>query len=221
MKLSGSQTIPAARSVVWAGLNDPSILKQCIPGCESIDATGPNNFTAKVVAKIGPVRASFTGAVTLSDIVAPVSYRISGQGQGGLAGFASGGASVKLTETGPTDTLMEYDVDAQIGGKMAMLGSRLIDSSAQSLAGQFFDKFAALMKAQAKAAPTVAAAASKVGSQKKPAGKAKSKSKPVAKSKPIAKKSAKKSLTKKAVGKKKTPAKKSAVKKSLKKKGKR
>lgn len=184
MKLSGSQTIPAARSVVWAGLNDPSILKQCIPGCESIDATGPNNFTAKVVAKIGPVRASFTGAVTLSGIIAPVSYRISGQGQGGLAGFASGGASIKLTEVGPSETLMEYDVDAQIGGKMAMLGSRLINSTAHSLSGQFFDKFASLMKAQAKASPV---------------GGAGAKSKAPAKAKPkrVAKKVAKKAVKKK------------------------
>ena len=101
---------------------------------------------ARVVVKVGPVKAAFTGAVTLSDIVVPESYRISGQGQGGLAGFARGGATVKLTETGPAETLMEYDVDAQIGGKLAMLGSRLIDSASRSLAEQFFTKFAEMMK---------------------------------------------------------------------------
>lgn len=219
MKLSGSQTIPASRAVVWAGLNDPSILQQCIPGCEGIESTGPNSFSAKVVAKIGPVRASFTGAVTLSDIVAPVSYRISGQGQGGLAGFASGGASIKLTELSASETLMEYDVDAQIGGKMAMLGSRLIDSTAQSLAGQFFDKFAALMKAQAKSASVVAAApAKKAAASKKPVAKAKSKAKPVVKAKPAAKKGAKKAPAKKAAGKKTAPSKKPVAKKKIAKK---
>ncbi len=190
MKMSGSQTILAPRSVVWKGLNDPAVLKQCIPGCESIETNGPTNFSAKVVAKIGPVRASFNGAVTLSDINEPESYRISGQGQGGLAGFASGGAFVKLTETGPNETLMEYDVDAQIGGKMAMLGSRLIDSTAQSLAGQFFDKFASQMKAQAKVAPV-----SGTPAKAKVPVKAKAKVKPVAKK--TTKKAAKKAVKKK------------------------
>lgn len=146
MKMTGSQTIPAPRAAVWAGLNDPAILQQCIPGCETINAASPTELTAKVVLKVGPVKATFTGEVTLSDINAPESYRISGKGQGGLAGFASGGATVKLTELSPTETQMDYDVDAQIGGKLAMLGSRLIDSTAKSLAGQFFTKFGELMK---------------------------------------------------------------------------
>ena len=146
MKMSGSQVIQAPRQVVWKGLNDPKILKQCIPGCETIEATSPTEMNAKVTLKIGPVKASFKGNVSLSDIVAPESYRISGQGQGGLAGFASGGATVKLSENGSGETLMDYDVDAQIGGKLAMLGSRLIDSTSQSLAEQFFTKFASLMK---------------------------------------------------------------------------
>ncbi len=199
MKMSGSQTIPAPRSVVWKGLNDPAILKQCIPGCETIETNGPTNFSAKVVAKIGPVRASFNGAVTLSEINEPESYRISGQGQGGIAGFASGGAFVKLTEVSAHETLMEYDVDAQIGGKMAMLGSRLIDSTAQSLAGQFFDKFASVMKSQA--AKTAAAAAAPAKPVAKPKVKAK------AKAKPVVKKAAKKVAVKK-------PVKKAAKKKS-------
>ena len=146
MKMSGSQIIQAPRQVVWKGLNNPKVLQQCIPGCETIHATSPTEMNAKVALKVGPVKALFKGAVTLSDIVPPESYRISGQGQGGLAGFASGGATVKLAANGSTETLMEYDVDAQIGGKLAMLGSRLIDTTARSLAEQFFSKFSAMMK---------------------------------------------------------------------------
>jgi uncharacterized protein len=182
MKLNGSQIIPASRAIVWEGLNDANVLKKCIPGCETIEQLSPTELKATVVAKVGPVKASFTGAVTLSDIVAPESYRISGQGQGGLAGFASGGASVKLTELGPNETQMDYDVDAQIGGKMAMLGSRLIDSTARSLAEKFFTDFANAMKARAasvaknEAAPVVkpakkAAPAKKAPAAKKPAAK--------------------------------------------------
>ena len=155
MKMSGSQVIQAPRQVVWKGLNDPKILQQSIPGCETIDAASPTEMSAKVVLKIGPVKATFKGAVTLSDIVVPESYRISGKGEGGLAGFASGGATVKLTENGAAETLMEYDVDAQVGGKIAMLGSRLIDSTARSLAEQFFSKFADLMM-RAPGKPTAA-----------------------------------------------------------------
>lgn len=165
MKMSGSQVIDAPREAVWKGLNNPKVLQQCIPGCESIEATSPTQMSAKVVLKIGPVKASFTGAVTLSDIKAPESYRISGKGEGGLAGFASGGATVKLTANSPSETLMEYDVDAQVGGKIAMLGSRLVDSTAQSLANQFFDKFAAVVKQSAAAAPK------KIKAAKKPAKK--------------------------------------------------
>jgi uncharacterized protein len=153
MKLTGSQIIPASRDVVWKGLNDPQVLKASIPGCEQIEVLSPTELRATVVAKVGPVKASFAGVVTLSEINAPESYRIAGQGQGGIAGFASGGASVKLTELGPNETQMDYDVDAKIGGKLAMLGSRLIDSTAGSLAGQFFTKFANLMKAAGSAAP--------------------------------------------------------------------
>ena len=122
MKMSGSQVIDAPRDAVWKGLNDPKVLQQCIPGCESIVASSPTQMSAKVVLKIGPVKAAFKGSVTLSDIKAPESYRISGKGEGGFAGFASGGATVKLTATSPSETLMAYDVDAQVGGKIAMLG---------------------------------------------------------------------------------------------------
>ena len=186
MKMSGSQIIQAPRQVVWKGLNDPKVLQQSIPGCETIHAASPTEMSAKVVLKIGPVKASFRGAVTLSDIVAPESYRISGKGEGGLAGFASGGATVKLTENGAAETLMEYDVDAQVGGKIAMLGSRLIDSTARSLAEQFFTKFASLMKQ----APPKPRAAKKV--KAKPAAKKPAHKKPVKAKKTVAARTKKK-----------------------------
>ena len=190
MKMSGSQVIDAPRDAVWKGLNDPKVLQQCIPGCESIVASSPTQMSAKVVLKIGPVKAAFKGSVTLSDIKAPESYRISGKGEGGFAGFASGGATVKLTATSPSETLMEYDVDAQVGGKIAMLGSRLVDSTAQSLANQFFDKFAAVVKKNAAVATPKKPKAVKKPA-KKPAAKKPLKAKKVAakaKKKPAKKK---------------------------------
>lgn len=173
MKMNGEEVIPAPVRTVWEALNDPQVLKQCIPGCESITRTGDNAFSARVVAKVGPVKAGFNGNVQLKDLNPPHSYRIEGKGEGGLAGFASGGASVRLEEA-PEGTRLLYDVDAQIGGKLAMLGARLLDSTAQSLAGQFFDKFAKLA-ASAKAAVPVAAKAKKPPKKKaakKPAKKA-------------------------------------------------
>ena len=139
---------------------------------------------------MGPVKASFTGAVKLSELNPPESYKISGQGQGGLAGFASGSAAVKLTALGPQETRLDYEVDAQIGGKLAMLGSRLIGSTAQSLAGQFFGKFASLIKQEAKGVPVA------VKAEKKPAKKSSVKKSPA--KKPGAKKSAAKKVAKKA-----------------------
>jgi uncharacterized protein len=152
MKMSGEETIKAPIASVWKALNDPHVLKQCIPGCESIEMTSPTEMKARVVAKVGPVKAGFNGAVTLKDLNPPHSYRIEGKGEGGIAGFATGGASVRLEEVAD-GTKMSYDVDAQIGGKLAMLGSRLIDSTAQSMATQFFDKFAKLAAASKADAP--------------------------------------------------------------------
>lgn len=184
MKMSGGQVIQAPRKTVWHGLNDPKILQQCIPGCETIKAASPTEMNAKVVLKVGPVKATFAAEVTLTEIKAPESYRISGKGQGGLAGFATGGATVKLTENSSVETLMDYDVDAQIGGKLAMLGSRLIDSTAKSLTGQFFTKFASLMMKQAPSSDSVP----KGKSTKKPASSTKAK-------KPAAKKPAGRKIT--------------------------
>jgi carbon monoxide dehydrogenase subunit G len=144
MQMNDSQRIAASRDKVWAALNDPEVLKKCIPGCQSLEMTAPNEMTATVVFRVGPVKATFGGKVTLSDLDPPNSYRISGEGSGGVAGFANGGAAVKLESESPDVTVLHYDVDAQIGGKLAQLGGRLIDSTAKKLAGEFFVTFAAV-----------------------------------------------------------------------------
>lgn len=143
MKMTGEEMIPAPRAAVWKALNDPDILKQAIPGCEEITKVSDTEMQAKVIAKVGPVKATFLGVVQLSDLDPPNGYRISGEGKGGIAGFAKGGATIRL-EDAPEGTKLIYDVDAQVGGKLAMLGSRLIDSTARSMATQFFEKFAEL-----------------------------------------------------------------------------
>ncbi|HTN98776.1 MAG TPA: carbon monoxide dehydrogenase subunit G, partial [Nordella sp.] len=143
MKMSGEEIIPASRETVWKALNDPEILKQSIPGCEEITMHSDTELEAKVMVKVGPVKARFTGNVKLTDLNPPASYRISGEGKG-VAGLANGGADVCLEEV-DGGTKLSYDVDAQVGGKLAMLGSRLIDSTARSLATQFFDKFAKIV----------------------------------------------------------------------------
>jgi len=141
MQMNDNQRIPASKEAVWAALNDPEILKQCIPGCQSLDMSSPTEMAATVVFKVGPVKATFGGKVTLSDLDPPNSYRISGEGSGGVAGFAKGGALVRLESEGPEVTVLHYDVDAQIGGKLAQLGARLIDSTARKLAAEFFKSF--------------------------------------------------------------------------------
>ena len=140
MEMVGEERIAAPRQKVWEALNNPEILKQCIPGCQTLDMTSPTDMSAVVKIKIGPVSASFSGDVKLENINAPESYTISGEGKGGIAGFAKGGADVKLTEDGD-GTILSYEVKAQVGGKLAQLGSRLIDSTSKKLAGEFFQKF--------------------------------------------------------------------------------
>lgn len=140
MEMQGEYKIPASRETVWDALNDPEVLAACIPGCKSLEKTGENGFAATVQAKVGPVKATFKGEVTLSDIDPPNGYRISGEGKGGAAGFAKGGATVTLAEDGD-GTLLSYSVDANVGGKLAQIGSRLIDSTSKKLAGEFFDAF--------------------------------------------------------------------------------
>ena len=152
MDMSGEYVIAAPRQAVWEALNDPEILKQCIPGCESVDKTSDTSFEAKVTAKVGPVRAKFSGKVNMSDIDPPNGYTISGEGTGGAAGFAKGGAKVTLSDD-PEGTKLEYSVDATVGGKLAQIGSRLIDSSAKKMANDFFGKFAELVATSAEGFP--------------------------------------------------------------------
>ncbi len=147
MEMNGEERITAPRDTVWTALNDPEVLKQCIPGCQSLEMTGDNEMAAAVKLKIGPVSATFKGSVTLENIIAPESYTITGEGKGGIAGFAKGGANVKLQDDGDA-TVLTYDVKAQVGGKLAQLGSRLIDSTSKKLAGQFFVKFREVVEGQ-------------------------------------------------------------------------
>lgn len=142
MEMTGERLIPAPRARVWEALNDPEILKASIPGCESIEPIGENQLRATAAVRIGPISAKFNGKVTLSDIDAPNGYTISGEGQGGVAGFAKGGATVRLADADGGGTRMTYDVKAQVGGKMAQLGARLIDATAKQMADAFFERFA-------------------------------------------------------------------------------
>ena len=141
MELTGEYRIPARREMVWALLNDPQVLRECIPGCQSLEGTPETGFTARVTTKIGPVKATFDGAVTLSNVDPPRGYTIAGEGKGGVAGFARGGADVHLAEDGDA-TVLTYKANAQVGGKLAQLGSRLVDSTAKKLADEFFACFA-------------------------------------------------------------------------------
>lgn len=141
LEMSGSYDIPASRQKVWAALNDADVLKAAIPGCEALEKVSDTELKAVVVAKVGPVKAKFKGTVMLSDMAPPESYRISGEGEGGIAGFAKGGASVRLTET-ESGTKLDYTADAQIGGKLAQLGQRLVAGTAKKLADEFFKNFA-------------------------------------------------------------------------------
>jgi uncharacterized protein len=142
MTMTGEVQLPATQEAVWAKLNDPEVLRVCIPGCESLEKLSDTEFQAVATNKIGPVKARFKGKVRLSDLDPPNGYRISGEGDGGVAGFAKGGATVTLQ---PKDggTLLSYNVEAQIGGKLAQIGQRLINGAAKKLADQFFAKFAA------------------------------------------------------------------------------
>jgi len=142
MDMTGERRIPAPREVVWQALNDPEVLKVSIPGCESLEKLSDADMKATAGVKIGPISARFSGTVHLSDIDPPNGYTISGEGQGGVAGFAKGGAKVALQDA-DGGTLLRYEVHAQVGGKIAQLGARLIDASAKQMADAFFDRFSA------------------------------------------------------------------------------
>lgn len=164
MEMSGEYKIAAPRARVWEALNDPEILKEAIPGCQELTKVSDTELTATVQAKVGMVRATFKGAVTISNLDPPKGYTISGEGKGGVAGFASGGADVALAEDGPDATVLTYTARGQVGGKLAQIGARLIDATAKQMADQFFAKFAEIVGgggavAAAPAAPGSAPAA--------------------------------------------------------------
>jgi len=148
MEFTGNYRIAASRDLVWAGLNDPEILRQAIPGCEALTRQTDTEYTATVATKLGPMRVKFAGKVTLSDLDPPNGYRIAGEGQGGIAGFAKGAARVTLAPDGD-GTDLSYVAEATVGGKMAQLGARLIDASARKLADEFFASFSALVAGDA------------------------------------------------------------------------
>jgi carbon monoxide dehydrogenase subunit G len=140
MEMTGEQLVPASQEITWNALNDPEVLKACVPGCESIERISGNDFQVLMVARVGPVSAKFKGKLSLSDIKPPTSYSISFEGQGGAAGFAKGSASVRLSPENSA-TRLSYDVKANVGGKLAQIGSRLVDGAARKVADDFFRNF--------------------------------------------------------------------------------
>jgi carbon monoxide dehydrogenase subunit G len=177
MDMNGEYRIPAPRQRVWEALNDTETLGRCIPGCESITKTGDNTMSAVVHAKVGPVSAKFTGDVTLEDIDPPNGYTIRGEGKGGVAGFAKGTAKVALADDGD-GTLLTYNVDAQVGGKLAQVGARLVAGTVKKMADEFFGTFTEIVGAQAVAAPAQVQSQSQSQTQAAPAA-------PVAAAEPV------------------------------------
>jgi hypothetical protein len=155
MEMTGEQRIPASQEETWKALNDPDVLKACIPGCESITLVNENEYNVAMTARVGPVSAKFRGRLQLSDIKPPQSYSLTFEGQGGPAGFAKGAAQVKLVPE-KSDTLLRYDVKANVGGKLAQIGSRLIDAAAKKVADEFFQNFNKRMVAAGEATVTQA-----------------------------------------------------------------
>ena len=149
MDMNGQERIEAPVDTVWRALNDPQVLKDCIPGCEKLEKRSDTAMTATVVLKVGPIKARFEGEVQLTNLDPPTSYTISGEGKGGIAGFAKGHADVALAEDGPQATILTYTVKADVGGKIAQLGSRLIDSTSRKLAAQFFTSLGTRLNAAA------------------------------------------------------------------------
>lgn len=165
MELQGERTIPASVDTTWASLNDPEVLKACIAGCESLERTGDDAMTAVVALKVGPVSARFKGHLTMTNVQAPNSYTINFEGQGGVAGFGKGSADVALTTQGAQQTLLKYNARATVGGKMAQIGSRLIDATAAKITEDFFKAFEARLQAAVAPAGEVAAPAPLVESE--------------------------------------------------------
>ena len=142
MEQTGEYQIAASRERVWQALNDPAVLQRCVDGCRSMTPVGDDQFEAVVAAKVGPVRATFTAAIVLKDVVAPESYRLEVRVKGGAAGFAKGSAAVELSEASADETLLKYRIEGGIGGKLAQIGSRLVDAAARNMANRFFARFA-------------------------------------------------------------------------------
>jgi len=162
MEMQASRTLAVSQQQAWDALNDPEVLKLCIPGCDKVEPSGENQYAVAMALKIGPVSAKFAGKITLSDIVPPVSYTIAFDGSGGVAGFGKGSAQVRLEPTGPQDCELHYTVKATVGGKIAQLGQRLIDGAAKTMAEDFFKRFDDEMQRRhprAEAAPPEAAGA--------------------------------------------------------------
>ena len=159
MELKGERNIPASRARTWQALNDPEVLKGCITGCESLVRTGDDSMQALVAVRVGPVSARFKGNLKIADLVEPVSYTIHFDGQGGVAGFGKGSADVRLAEAGAALTTLSYVARAQVGGKLAQVGSRLVDAAAGKIAEDFFQAFEARLREEAGIAPPAAAAA--------------------------------------------------------------
>ena len=157
MDMTGEYRIGAPRQQVWEALNNPDVLRQCIPGCDELEQLSDTELVAKVTAKVGPVKAKFSGGVTLSDIAAPESYTISGEGKGGAAGFAKGSARVSLVDDGGDQTVLHYEAHAQVGGKLAQLGTRLIGGTAKKMADDFFGRFSQVVAPVAVSADQAAA----------------------------------------------------------------
>jgi carbon monoxide dehydrogenase subunit G len=160
MQLTNQQTLPVSQAQAWEALNDMSLLQQAIPGCESITATGENQYEALVTAAVGPVKARFKGKLRLEDLNPPQSYKLVFEGQGGAAGHGKGSAEIRLEAAGPRETILHYTAHASVGGKLAQIGSRLVDMAAQKMATEFFESFKARLQEQygvaAEAAPEAA-----------------------------------------------------------------
>jgi carbon monoxide dehydrogenase subunit G len=149
MDIVGQRRLMAPKTVVWAALNDTEILRRSIPGCETIEKISDSEFTARVVLVVGPVKAKFSGRVTLANLDPPNSYTIEGEGQGGIAGFGKGGAEIQLSQENDGHTILSYKAKATVGGKMAQLGARMIDSTTKKLVERFFENFEKAVSADA------------------------------------------------------------------------
>ena len=148
MQLTSQQSLPVSQKIAWDALNDTEVLKACIPGCEALNAVGGNEYEVLLTAAVGPGEAKFKGKLKLSDLNPPESYKLQFEGQGGPAGFGKGSAEVRLEPVGANETMLHYTANAQVGGKIAQVGSRLVDMAAQKMAGEFFSSFTALLQAR-------------------------------------------------------------------------